>query len=103
LAKLEQPRGVAAPLVAPIGLSFVRLVDDAFAMTVHQVTARSNAPTRPFEVGLHLPCEEEAFSKNPLFSTYKRRPLSLLTKQHTSAQEHHKARARASPLHGLRP
>jgi hypothetical protein len=63
------------PLVAPIGPSFGRLVDVAFAMMVHQVMARSNAHTHQFEVGLHLPCEKEAFSKNPLFSTYKKRPL----------------------------
>jgi hypothetical protein len=55
------------PPVAPIGPSFGWLVDAAFAMMVHQVMARSNAPTCQFEVGLHLPCEKEAFSKNPPF------------------------------------
>jgi hypothetical protein len=63
------------PPGAPIGPSFGRPVDAAFAMMVHQVMARSNA----LHVSLRSVCtfhvRRRHFPRTPLFSTYKRRPL----------------------------
>jgi hypothetical protein len=94
--------GAAAPPVALFGPSFGQLLDTTLAMMDTLVFARFNEPRRWFRVGL-APSMRGG-------SIFQRAPSSPLIKggslpSHTTTHKRRKGkeRARASPLHGLRP
>jgi hypothetical protein len=71
---------------------------------VHKVTTKFNAPKHPFKVGLYLLCGEEALFQMTLSSPPIKGGLSPPQVNNTQEQEEHpRARARATPFHGLRP